>query len=200
LFTRRTSLTELSTHHINIAEAAAFVVLVLLAVALAGCSPTARTTAGAAAPTPPPAASPTPMPAGLDVLQRQYGRSDDGAGGARSTVTWITADYLRLDPAAGQGFDPQKQLIFRVVVDAPGLNMSAWDLKGMLYLREEGGKEYGTPIWVPAAGNGTLSGVAAFPRLDSRDQPVPRLGARYIEVVIRDLRQVRERVFRWPLP
>ncbi|HEX2987041.1 MAG TPA: hypothetical protein VHS06_02595 [Chloroflexota bacterium] len=186
-------------------QAGRYIVTLVAALALplfavANCGPAAQSVAKEATPTPVPTITPTPLPAALEGLQRQYARSDDGSSGAKVTVTWLTADYLKQDPAAGQGFDPQKQLIFRVVVDAPGSKISVWDLRGMLYLREDGGKEYGTPTWVPTAGSGTLSGVAAFSRTDARARPVPRDGARYIEFVIRDLQQVRERVFRWPLP
>ncbi len=176
--------------------------LAALLLTLAGCTPWAGGAGGAPTTTlvAAPAATPAPLPPAMEEVRRWYVRSDDGSGGARVWATWVTADYLKLDPAAGQGFDPQKQLIFRVAVEAPGLKMSVWDLKGMLYLREEGGKEYGTPVWVPTTGSGTLNGVATFARVDSRGRPVPRAGARYIELVIRDLMGVKERALRWQLP
>ncbi len=149
----------------------------------------------------PTGASPTaiPSPSPLGSPAEGLTRSDGGEGGGRVSVTWLTPEYLRGRPGAAADLDPQRYLLFRVVVESPSSRMSAWDLKGMIFLREEGGKEYGTPIWRPTQEGGHMEGLAAFPSRDARDNPVPRLEARYVELVIRGLSGVPERVFRWNL-
>lgn len=145
------------------------------------------------------APSPLPAPPPSDGLADGLTRSDVGEGGAKVLVTWLSAEYLRARPNEAAELDPERYLLFRVVADSPSLKMSAWDLKGMIYLREESGREYGTPIWRPTEEGTRKAGTAAFPRKDGRGNPVPAPGSRYFEIVIRDLVGVRERVFRWSL-
>lgn len=144
-------------------------------------------------------ATAAPSPGADDPQVGQMTRSDRGEGGARVSVVWLAPEYLRGHPEAATGLDPQRYLLFRVVVDAPALEMSTWDLKSMIYLREEKGMEYGTPFWKPIEEGSRKAGIAAFPRRDAGDNPVPSLESRYFEIVIRDLAGAKERVFRWNL-
>ncbi|MHB0870365.1 MAG: hypothetical protein ACYC5J_13070 [Chloroflexota bacterium] len=146
-----------------------------------------------------PTVLPTPIP--LDPQAERLTRRDGGEGGAGVSATWLTPEYLRDHPEEAPGLDPQRYLVFRVVVDSQALaNTSAWDLKGMIFLREEGGREYGTPVWRPVADGVRKVGMAAFPRRNARDNPVPSPRSRHFEMVIRDLAGVRERVLRWSVP
>ncbi len=169
------------------------ILIVGLVVGLAACSPTSPDPSW----TPIPTAEPWSGPS--TPLEESLTRHDGAEGYARVSATWLTPEYLRLHPGSTE-FDPSRYLIFRVVVDSPDLaKMSAWDLKGMIYLREESGKEYATPQWRPIAEGARKVGMAAFPNRDGRDNPVPGPGSRYLELVIRDLAGARERVLRWDL-
>jgi len=146
-------------------------------------------------------ATPTTTPAlfAADKLLAGLVRTDTASDSVSVAAAWLTPEYLQLEPAAGLYFDPQRYLLFRIAVYSPSSRMSVWDLKGMIYLRDESGKEYGTPIWMPTDSGPLWAGLAAFPAKDSRGNSVPAAGSRWIEIVIRDLHGVKERVFRWQL-
>lgn len=115
------------------------------------------------------------------------------------TVTWLPPWYLRMYPFDRLGVNTQASLVFEIIVESPNLTMSVWDLKGMIYMREQGGKEYGTPTWIPTEYLPRRAGIAVFPNKDARGHPVPASGSHYFEVVLRDLEGVKERVFHWDL-
>ncbi|MGE5618746.1 MAG: hypothetical protein ACM3US_05760 [Sphingomonadaceae bacterium] len=139
-----------------------------------------------------------PAPPTLAPEVERLTRRDAGEGGARVAATWLTPDYLRAHPDEAPGLDSQLYLVFRLEVDSPTLaKMSVWDLKGMIFFREEGGREYGTPVWHPSQDGSRKVGIAAFPRTNARGNPIPDPRARYFELVVRDLAGVKERVLRW---
>ncbi len=123
----------------------------------------------------------------------------DSLGNTPVAVAWLTPEYLRTSPQAGLNFDPQRYLLFQIALYSRDLKMSAWDLKGMIYLRDGSSKEYGSPAWIPTDHGERKAGLAAFPSRDARDKPVPARGSKSMEIVIRDLGGVKERAFRWEL-
>ncbi len=142
-----------------------------------------------------------PAPPALpDSMTERLTRWDPGEGGTRVSATWITPEYLQSHPDPAVEFGPWQYLVFQVRVDSPRLKrMSAWDLKGMIFLREESGMEYGTSLWRPLSDGTHKMGLIAFPRKNARDNPVPAAGSRQIEIVVRGLAGVPERVLTWPL-
>lgn len=143
--------------------------------------------------------APTPPITPTDSLLAGLVRTQEDQEGTRIAVTWLSPDYLRLSPATGMHFDPRLYLVFLVAVDSPSLGISAWDLKDLIYLRDQSGKEYGSPTWIPTEHRPIKVGVAAFPTRDGRNRPVPSLDSTYMEIVIRDLLGAREWAFRWIL-
>ena len=142
---------------------------------------------------------PTTPIAPTDSLLAGLVRTQEDQDGTRMAVTWLSPHYQRLSPATGMHFDPRLCLVFLVAVDSPSLNVSAWDLKGLIYLRDQSGKEYGSLTWIPTEDRPIRTGVAAFPTRDGRNRPVPSLDSTYMEIVIRDLLGAREWAFRWIL-
>ncbi len=147
--------------------------------------------AGAAAVSP---AGPLPF----EGLPHSLVRSHDAPEGTVAVV-WLDRDYLRLHPEVGLGFDPQRYLIFRVFAAGPALGVSVWDLKGMIFLRDGGSMEYGSPTWMPSEDRFWKSGLAAFPSQNARGRPIPEPESRSLEIVIRGLPGPKERTFRWDL-
>lgn len=181
--------------------AATTIVLLALAVLAARAVPEQTlavplTPNATATPTPVP---PIPAPIATDPQLQQFIRADRSDVRIPVSIVWLTPDYLQVHPEAAPGIDPSQYLVFRLVVARHDLDLSIRDLKSMVYLREDTGKEYGAPLWNPTEQGDYNVVIAAFPRKDGRDNPVPRLGARYFQIVIRDLGGVKERLYRWDL-
>ena len=117
--------------------------------------------------------------------------SGEASGAAGSNMTQsiagggVTAKVTFLNPTAANG--PR----FQVVLDTHSVNLDAYDLKSIAVLRDDTGKSY-----VPTAAENKGSGhhreaTITFPKLSP--------GAKRIEMVVKDVAGVKERVFAWNL-
>ena len=140
----------------------------------------------------------TPGPLVLDGLPSRLQRSQS-VGALRVAVAFLDPDYLTRFPEVAGNWDPRKFLVFQVAVDGP-FTPPVSDLKGMIFLRDGGFKEYGNPTWLPKESGPSKSGIAAFTRQDARGNPVPAADSRFLEIVIRGLHGAREVSFRWDFP
>lgn len=107
------------------------------------------------------------------------------ASGLTQSVTGggVTAKVTYLNPKSGE------DARFAVVLDTHSVNLDAYDLKLLSVLRDETGKEY-SPINVENKGGGHhRETILVFPQLPAE--------AKRIELVIKDVAGVKERVFRW---
>lgn len=161
----------------------------------AAASPTAPTPKAAAPPSPgvpTPQAAPTPSPAaGLSGPQARPGapgadltrRSD--AGRVTIDVTWKGGP-----PAEGA-------LEFAVVMDTHSVDLDQYDLGKLATLRYDQGRELAPAAWnAPSGGGHHRSGTLMF---QPPDKPILGPSTRFIELIIRDVAGVKERVFRWDL-
>jgi len=86
---------------------------------------------------------------------------------------------------------PGKTLDFRVAMNTHSVNLD-YDLTQLAVLRTERGDEVAPSRWDGPRGGHHVRGTLSFPAPDLR-------GVRWVEVLIRDVAGVPERVFRWEL-
>lgn len=86
-------------------------------------------------------------------------------------------------------------LVFDVTMDTHSANLDAYDLSQLSLLRDDEGKEYRPTSWVSASGGHHRTGILTFPTPDSLSQRK----ASYMELVIKDVAGVEERILTWEL-
>jgi len=145
--------------------------LVLVALA-AGCSRGFVSAGKEGAPLPSSGSSPRPT---NGVVQSSSG------GAVTIDVEWVSADD------AG--------LVFQVAMNTHSVDLDQYDLGVLALLRDDAGGEYHPLSWDSAPGGHHRRGTLIFPLPDSLRQG----RAKYIEMVIRDVAGVEERVLRWEL-
>ena len=107
----------------------------------------------------------------------QTTRTDSG-GGVTIKVTYLES----------KGAD---DLRFRVVLDTHSVNLDSYDLKTISILRDDAGNTY-FPTVVENKGSGHhWEAIVTFAKLSN--------STKRVEIVIKDLAGVKERVFRWDL-
>ena len=99
-------------------------------------------------------------------------------GGVTAKVTYLNS---------GSNEDPR----FLVVLDTHSVNLDAYDPKSIFVLRDDGGKTY-TPTAVENKGSG-------HHRESSLTFAKPAAEVKRLEIVIKDVAGVKERIFRWNL-
>lgn len=97
----------------------------------------------------------------------------------------VTAKVVYLNPGTAE--EPR----FQVVLDTHSVNLDAYDLRSITVLRDDSGKTY-TATRVENKGSGHhRETTVSFPKITQ--------DARRVELVIKDVGGVKERVFRWTL-
>ena len=97
----------------------------------------------------------------------------------------VTVKVTYLDPKASDG------VRFQVALDTHSVNLDSYDLKTISVLRDDAGNTY-APTAVDNKGSGHhRETTVSFAKVTS--------GTKRIELVIKDLAGVKERVFRWEL-
>ncbi len=86
-------------------------------------------------------------------------------------------------------------LIFDVAMNTHSVDLDQYDLGRLAVLRDDAGNEYNPVSWDSAAGGHHRQGTLTFPLPDSLSQGT----AKYVEVVIRDVADIAERVLKWEL-
>lgn len=86
--------------------------------------------------------------------------------------------------------DVKERLAFDVVMDTHSVDLDNYDLKSLAVLRDDQGNEYRPVSWESAPGGHHRSGRLSFP---SQSQ------AQSVELIIRDVANVKQRTFRWQL-
>jgi hypothetical protein len=104
----------------------------------------------------------------------------------RVEITVLYLNPLRREPAS--------ELSFEVRMNTHSVNLDAYEMENVSYLRIDGGTEQKALGWFkPGGGGHHRSGVLRFAG------PIPR-GAQSLQVIIRGVGGVQERVFEWKLP
>jgi hypothetical protein len=90
--------------------------------------------------------------------------------------------------------------VFDVVMDTHAVDLDGYDLTQLAVLRIDGGREVQPAGWDAPKGGHHREGTLTFPTTAADGSPLIAPGTRTIELVIRDVAGVSERVFRWTLP
>jgi hypothetical protein len=77
------------------------------------------------------------------------------------------------------------------------VDLDGYDLKQLAVLRIDGGQEIQPSNWEAPKGGHHRSGTLTFPTADTDGRPLIASSTRTIELVIRDVAGVPERVFTW---
>ncbi|MDO8692036.1 MAG: hypothetical protein Q7R39_18860 [Dehalococcoidia bacterium] len=175
---------------------------------LAGCSgPSASKPAAAPSSTPAPAAnapskgaatavtgegsksSPSPAAATSGKTQpRALTVSDQGQGGVTVKATWIVPG----SPEATSS-DLDRYLAIKVAFDTHSGDLTQYNLAKLSALRDDKGKELAPEAWQGTSDDSHhREGIIRFPRGVEQ-------GSKYLELLIKDVGGVKERVLRWDL-
>ena len=84
-------------------------------------------------------------------------------------------------------------LAFQIDMNTHSVELDQYDLSKLSILRDDAGKDYRPITWDSAPGGHHRGGTLVFPLPDSLRQQ----NAKYIELVIRDVAGVKERILRW---
>jgi|SRR6266508_2592726 len=87
--------------------------------------------------------------------------------------------------------------IFDVVMDTHAVDLDGFDLKQLAFLRINGAREVQPTGWDAPKGGHHRTGTLTFPAKATDGSALIASGTRTIELVIRDIAGVPERVFRW---
>lgn len=136
----------------------------------------------------PEAGSPPAAPKPSEFQPRNPTVADRGQGGVTVKATWVTSE--------GKGsanLELDRYLAFDLAMDTHSGSLSQYDLKRLSTLRDDRGKEAPPAGWQATSDDSHhREGVLRFAR--GLEQ-----GSKYLELVIRDVAGVKERVLRWDL-
>lgn len=100
----------------------------------------------------------------------------------------VTVKATWAEPSAGP--------VFTIVMDTHAVDLDGYDLAQLAVLRVDGGPDLAPVRWDAPAGGHHREGTLAFPT-EQGGKPVIGAQTRTIELVIRDVAGVPERVFTW---
>lgn len=101
----------------------------------------------------------------------------------------VTIEVTWLGPHAG--------LVFEVAMNTHSVDLDGYDLAKLAVLRTDRGQEVRPSRWDAPAGGHHRRGTLAFPDKAPDGGPLIGPNTAWIELVIRDVAGVPERVFRW---
>lgn len=92
-------------------------------------------------------------------------------------------------------------LIFDTSMNTHTIDLDRYQMEELSFLRDEMGRLFKALAWESAEGGGHHRfGRLKFPGKDNKGKPIIGKNDKYIEVVIRDVGGVKERVLKWELP
>jgi len=92
---------------------------------------------------------------------------------------------------------PSAGPVFEIVMDTHAVDLDGYDLTQLAVLRIDEGREVQPIGWDAPKSAHHRSGKLTFPALAAAGNPLIAPGTRTVELVIRDVAGVPERVFRW---
>lgn len=172
-------------------------------------SPTAGAAPPAATPTPIrvaatatalPPATPTAMPSPTAAPAAPPSAAPAGASGPTGQLTQrnsggqVTIDVTWKSPTSSPA-----ELTYSVVMDTHSKDLDGYDLGELSVLRNDRGQQVAAQSWDSPPGGHHRSGTLVFPAVDGAGKALVEGGVRYVEMVIRDVAGVNERVLRWDI-
>lgn len=88
-------------------------------------------------------------------------------------------------------------LTFAVAMDTHSVELDGYDLAKLTLLRNDRGQEVKPSVWDAPPGGHHRTGTLAFPAKDASGKPLVAPGVKTLEMVIRDVSGVKERVLKW---
>jgi hypothetical protein len=93
------------------------------------------------------------------------------------------------------------QLAFKVQMDTHSVNLDHYRIDVLTILRDDKGNEYEALGWVSPRGRGHhRSGVVKFSNKNTFGRPIIDPQTKYIEVIIKGVNGIPQRVFKWEFP
>jgi len=89
--------------------------------------------------------------------------------------------------------------VFTVALDTHAVALDGYDLQQLATLRVDGGQTVQPVAWDAPKGGHHRSGTLTFPATAADGSPLIRASTRTVELVIRDIAGVPERVLRWTI-
>jgi hypothetical protein len=87
--------------------------------------------------------------------------------------------------------------VFTIAMNTHAVELDGYDLKQLAVLRIDGGREVQPSSWDAPKGGHHRSGTLTFPATDADGKPLIASGTRTIELIIRNVAGVPERVLAW---
>ena len=122
-----------------------------------------------------------PSPSGSSYGPANGLVQSDTGGSVTIDVEWVKED--------------DGTITFDVAMNTHSVDLDRYDLGKLAILRDDAGSEYRPISWDSAPGGHHRQGRLGFSVLDSLIQGK----ATYLELVIQDVAEVKERIFRWEL-
>lgn len=127
------------------------------------------------------------------AIAEDLSRTHSG-GGVEVTVTLTDNEDLK-------SIKEKKELNFEVYLDTHSVNLLAYQLDKISFLRDEEGDEYPAISWESLSESSHhRSGILKFSNLDKKGNFIINEGAKAIVLVIKGLAGIEERVFHWDIP
>jgi hypothetical protein len=126
----------------------------------------------------------------------------DSQGGVTIKAVYATAAYFKANPrdALAGKVDPERNIVFIITLDTHSGDLSGYDFVKYAILRNDRGQRVAPQQWVATAdGAHHRAGALAFPKTDQAGRAIDA-EAKTLELVLRGLGGVAERVLRWSLP
>lgn len=164
----------------------------------AGSGGSANSGAGVSNSTPSSSGTSTPTSGGASVPSSSSSSVPAGGNpGSGAKVTKSNSGGSVTIDATWQNGQSADKVVFAIQMNTHSVDLDGYDLGKLVSLRNEKGQEVKAERWESAPGGHHRSGVLTFPLKDSSGNPI--LGAKALELVIRDVAGVKERVLRWEI-
>jgi hypothetical protein len=99
-----------------------------------------------------------------------------------------------------QGQATRDQLVFKVAMDTHSVELGDFDLGQVSVLHNDQGVEVGPSGWTsPGAGGHHVKGELVFPAVDPSGKPLLAAETQFVELRVKEVGGIQERVFRWDL-
>jgi hypothetical protein len=92
---------------------------------------------------------------------------------------------------------PSAGPVFEIVMDTHAVDLDSYDLTQLAVLRVDGTREVRPASWDAPKGGHHRKGTLAFPTTAADGRALVGPGTRTVELIVRDVAGVPERIFRW---
>ncbi len=134
-------------------------------------------------------------------LEEKYLRADNGKGGVEVSIFWGAPEYFRAtgNEQAIIQYDLENRLIFEVSMNTHSGDLREYPMMEKAELTVDG--KVLKPIkWQLSSRNSHHpAGLLVFPAKDDKGEPLVKVNSK-MQLNIKDLRDVPERIFVWQLP